>query len=74
MLKKLDFLSFYANYNIFTLSAGLNKIIVNVFINDIKIINKKKSSIIKKVKIKLISTFLIVNISSISFYLDPKIN
>lgn len=45
-----------------------------IFIKNIKIIDKKKSCIIKKIKNKLISTFLMADMSLISFYLGFKCN
>lgn len=51
----------------------LNKLVVSIFFNNIKIIAVKNSKIIEQVKLKLIFTFFIINISFINFYLDLKI-
>lgn len=46
---------------------------VNIFIDDIKIIAPKKSRITQYMKVELTSTFSIVDINSINFYFDSKI-
>lgn len=51
----------------------LNSLIVNIFVNDIKIIGIKGSGITQRVKTKLAPAFLIVDISPINFYLGLKI-
>lgn len=70
MLKKVSLCRINANHSIFITSTGLNGPIVSIFIDNIKIIAIKKSGLIEKVKVKLTSTFQVVNISPISFYLS----
>lgn len=53
--------------------TGLNSPVINIFIDDIKIITLKKSKIIPYIKIKLILMFLIVEIDFIIFYLRLKV-
>ena len=55
------------------INAGLDGPIVNIFVDNIKIMAPKKSEIIKHVKTKLAFAFLMVDIGSISFYLGLKI-
>lgn len=47
--------------------------IIRICVNNIKIMKVKKNGITKKVKQKLITTFLIIDMGLISFYLSPKI-
>lgn len=73
LLEKLDFYSININHNIFITSTSLNQPIVNIFVDDIKIMAIKRSGFIKKVKVKLTSAFQIADIGPISFYLDFKV-
>ena len=52
---------------------GLNGPIINMFLNDIKIMALKKAEIIQYIKSKLITTFSILDISPISIYLGLKV-
>lgn len=61
------------NYNIFVNSFNINSLIVNIFINNIKIIGVKRLDYIKKVKKKFAIIFKIIDIGFINFYLDLKI-
>lgn len=61
------------DHSIFITNADLNGLVVSTFINDIKIIAHKESGMIEQVKSELTSAFLIVDISSISFYLGLKV-
>lgn len=58
-----------ANHNIFITKADLDSPMINIYIDEIKIIAPKDSGIIQYIKLELISTFLMVDMSHISFYL-----
>lgn len=73
-LKSLSFKEIYADYSIFIINKCLNRSIMNTFVDNIKIINIKKSGFIKKIKEKLIAAFSIVDINFISFYLSLKLS
>lgn len=51
----------HTKHNYFILIVGFNSFVIHVFVNNIKIIEMKKSGIIEKIKAKLITRFLIVN-------------
>lgn len=53
--------------------AGLNRPIVSIFVNNIKIIAPKDSEIIERVKLELIFAFFMIDIGLISFYLGLKV-
>ena len=72
-LKRLSLKQTHADYSIFTMNANLDGPIMNTFIDNIKIIGPKGSGVIQKVKDELIAVFSMVDMSSISFYLDLKI-
>lgn len=55
------------------IEADLNGLVMSIFINNIKIMALKESGITQHMKIKLIAIFSIVDIGSISFYLDLKV-
>lgn len=55
------------------MKTKINRPIVSIFIDNIKIIRVKKSRITKKVKREFINAFLIVDIRLISFYPDLKV-
>lgn len=57
----------------FILLASFNNLIFNKFINNIKIIDIKKSKNIIKIKAKLAKRFLIIDLKLINFYFDLKI-
>lgn len=63
-----------ADYNIFIIKQSLNKLVISIFINDIKIIDSKNIIIIIKFEIKLSVIFEIVDIRQKNFYLGPKTN
>lgn len=52
---------------------GLEGPIVTMFVDDINMIELKKSGVIEKVKRKLIVSFVMVDIGPMSFYLGLKI-
>lgn len=54
--------------------TGLNGLIVNTFVDDIKIIALKRIRIIQYIKAKLTTIFSIVDMGSISFYLGLKVD
>lgn len=57
LLKKLGFKHIHANYSIFITKLVLNKLITNIFIDDIKIMRPKKTAISKKFKLYLLPHF-----------------
>lgn len=61
-----------ANHNIFVTKTGLDSLIVNIFIDIIKIM-ALKSNIIIQVKLKLAAAFSIIDIEPISFCLSLKV-
>lgn len=73
MLQKLGLLQINVDYSIFIIKIDLNGLVVNMFINNIKIIASKGSGIIQRIKVELVATFSIVDIGPISFYLGLKI-
>ncbi len=63
-----------ADHSIFVTNAGLDGLVVNMFVNaDIKIMASKESGMIKRVKSELISAFSIVDMGPVSFYLGLKV-
>lgn len=62
------------NYRIFMINQGLEKLVVNVFVNNIKIIELKNTKINVKIRIELIATFKIMDIRLINFCLGIKID
>lgn len=72
-LKKLGFIQIYVNYSISITKTRIKNLIINLLINDIKIIKFQRNNIIKKDKKKLFIIFAIINISSINFYFSLKI-
>lgn len=72
-LKKLGLSHIHTNYSIFISTINLKSLILNLFINDIKIMGMEKSGIITKIKAKLITSFWIVDMEPINFYLRLKV-
>lgn len=72
LLEKISFSQIYIDHNILITKTRINRPIVSIFVNDIKIIEVKKSGMTTRIKQKLTSVFLIVDIGSISFYLGLK--
>lgn len=72
-LKRLELRCINTDYSIFVTNAILDGPVINIFINNINIIISKNSRIINYVKLELISAYLIVYISFISFYLSLKV-
>lgn len=64
----------YVNHNIFVLSIELKYFIFCLFVNIIKIMVPKNSKLIERVKAELTISFFITNLSSISYYLELKID
>ena len=56
------------------INQGLEKLVVNVFVNNIKIIELKNTKINVKIRIELIATFKIMDIRLINFCLGIKID
>ncbi len=51
-------------------STNIKWLIMSTFVDDINVMDIKKSEIINRVKQKLVTAFKIIDIRSISFYLD----
>lgn len=66
LLKKLSLYQINANHSIFFIEVGIKSLIVSTFINNIIIIEDKKSEVIEQVKKKFVAAFDIVNIGPIS--------
>lgn len=62
-----------ADHNILVTNVGLDGPIVSIFVDDIKIMAPKKSEMIERMKAKLVTTFSMVNMGLISFYLGLKV-
>lgn len=62
------------DYSIFVFAAGINSLIVSIFVDNIKIIGVKNSGLISRVKEKLTVVFKIVDMNPISFYLSLKVS
>lgn len=52
---------------------GINGPIVNIFVNDIKVMGTKETGYIEKIKGELAAAFEMVDMSPISFYLGLKV-
>lgn len=72
-LEKLDLKRINADHNIFATKAGLDRPVVSIFVNDIKIMALKSNRIIERVKLKLTFNFSMINMGPISFYLGLKV-
>lgn len=72
LLKKQGFGQIIADHSIFVIPAGINRPIVSTFVDDIEVMEVKKSGHIEKVKQELVAAFEIVDIGLISFYLNLK--
>lgn len=53
--------------------AGINRPIVSIFINDIKVMKVKRLGYIEKMKQKLAAVFKMINIKPINFYQSLKV-
>lgn len=73
-LTKLDLMWIYADHSIFILEEGLKGPILSIFVDNIKIITPKGNEIIEKVKRELIAIFSMIDMGSISFYLELQID
>ncbi len=73
LLEKLGLSQIHTDHSIFISSASLNGPIVNVFVDDIKIIGMKGSESIARVKRELAAGFSMVDLGPISFYLGLKV-
>lgn len=73
LFKKLGLKQINTDYSIFVTLADINCLIISTFFDDIKIMGIKIFGHIEKVKQKLVATFKMVDIGSISFYLNLKI-
>lgn len=49
------------------------RLIINIFVDNIKVIDIKRLGYIEKVKLKLVAAFKIIDINPISFYLRLKV-
>ncbi len=73
LLEKLGLKQINADHSIFVSSSGINRPIVSIFVDDIKVIGIKRLGHIKKVKRELASVFEMIDIWPISFGLGLKI-
>lgn len=73
LLKKLGLNQINVDYSIFVTIVRINESIINIFVDDIKIIRVKKWCYIKRIKYKLIAAFEIIDIELVNFYLDLKV-
>lgn len=73
LLIKLSLTPINANHNTSITGRGLKRPIMSTFVDDIKIMGPKSIGLIVRVKKKLPSTFEMVDIRPISFYLDLNI-
>lgn len=71
--KKLGLKQINTDHSIFVAKTGLDKPVVSIFVNNIKIMALKNSEMIEQIKLKLIFAFFIIDIGPISFYLGLKI-
>lgn len=55
------------------MKARINSLVISIFVDNIKVINAKNLIYIKEFKLKLATTFQIIDIRLISFYLRLKI-
>lgn len=53
--------------------SRISRLIVSMFVDNIKVINIKRSGYTEKIKQKLTTTFIIVEILPNSFYLELKV-
>lgn len=73
MLKKLGLACTYTDHSIFIPKVRLNGPIMNIFIDNIKVMVPKGSGIIQYMKLELTIAFSIVNIGLINFHLELKL-
>lgn len=73
MLEKLGFRRISTNHSIFITEAGLNGLIVRIFVDNIKIIGTKGSGFIRNFKVELTVIFSMIDIGPISLYLGLKV-
>lgn len=74
LLEKLELQLINIDHSIFITLLAINRSIISIFVDNIKIMAPKKSDFIKKIKIKLVSVFHIIDIGSIIFYLSLKVD
>lgn len=72
LLKKLGLKQINADHSIFVTKASLDRPIISIFVDNIKIITPKNSGMIKRVKLELTFAFFIIDMGFISFYLGLK--
>ncbi len=73
LLEKLSLKQINADNSIFVTSSGINEPIVSIFVDDIKVMGVKGLGHIEKVKRKLASVFVMVDMRPISLYLGLKV-
>lgn len=73
-LEKLDLKYIYTDHSIFILDIVLKNLLLDVFINNIKIMASKNSAIIQYIKTELMIVFSISKMGLISFYSELKID
>lgn len=73
LLEKHNIQHINTDYHLFDIFFNINGLILNIFINDIKVIRVIKLSYMKKVNTKMALIFEIIDLSHISFYLRLKV-
>lgn len=72
--EKLGLKQINADYNMVIIKTNLDSLVISTIIDDIKSIVPNESWMVKQVKSKHISIFLIIDMGPISFYLDLKVD
>lgn len=72
-LEKLSLKRINVDHSIFVTKANLDRPVVSIFVDDIKIMAPKGSEMIERVKIELIFTFFMIDMGPISFYWGLKV-
>lgn len=73
LFEKLGLQQINVDHSIFISSTGINRPIVNTFVDDIKIMRVKDSGVIIQMKQELTTVFEIADMGPISFYLGLKV-
>lgn len=71
--EKLGLSKLYANYRIFATQDRFKKLIISSFVDNLNIMTRKRLGLATKIKNKLKAAFNIVDMGSISYYLELKI-
>lgn len=73
LLKKLGLKSINADHSIFVTTSKINGLIVSTFIDNIKVMDIKRSGYIERVKLELVAAFKMADIGAINFYLGLNV-